>query len=135
MTCQFGIYASAAAAMDDWSALILVERDVPPRDLLRDIAPLLRDFHARQGMDDAERLAAWLTWYLVDGNSFAAEGPPGVSVGRTIRPDVDFFYRISPGLVEAFRVDEVLDWRRIAALEIPREEVVEEALGGRDQAP
>lgn len=123
MDCQFGIYTSPADKIDQWNALIYLHDDQSPRDLLRDIAPFLREFHARQGMGNAESLAAWLTWYLIDSSVFSASELPRIAVSKEIRGDIDYFYRISPGMVEVYSIDELLDWQRIAAVEIPQEPV------------
>jgi hypothetical protein len=123
MDCQFGIYASPADKVDQWTTLIYLQGDQPPRDLLREISPFLREFHAHQGMEDTESLAAWLTWYLIDSSAFSADELPRIAISRAIRSDIDYFYRLSPGMVEVYTIDELFDWKRIAVAEIPQEPV------------
>lgn len=123
MTCQLGIYDHHDDAIDQWNALIHLRDERPPRNLLREIAPFLREFHVQQDMRDTESLGAWLIWYLIDSSLASANELGHIAVSREVRGDIDYFYKISPGLVEVFRIDELLEWQRIAAAEIIREPV------------
>lgn len=40
-------------------------------------------------------------------------------MSKDIRNDIDFFFKISAGLVEVFRIDEVLEWHPVVRTEIP----------------
>ena len=125
MKCQLGVYRSRETALEQWDCLIYLESERTPRNILRDLTPFLRTFHARRGMRKADRLAAWLTWNLIHRGLVAGDPSnfAGIAVSREIRGDIDFFYRISPGLVEVHRINELLDWVRIAAVEISLEPV------------
>ncbi|MEW6749938.1 MAG: hypothetical protein AB1505_03055 [Candidatus Latescibacterota bacterium] len=121
MLCQIGIYADCKDALDHWSALITVQDNRSPRDMLREIAPFLRQFQLQQDMHDTESLAAWLTWYLIEAGMGSDTYPARVSLDRAIRGDINCFYKVSPGLVEVYSVDELLEWKLIAAVEIDRQ--------------
>ena len=101
MKCQLGIYRSRETALDQWDSLIYLDSERTPRNILRDLTPFLRAFHARRGMNKADSLAAWLTWNLIHRGLVAGDQSnfSGISLGQEIRGDIDFFYRISPGLV------------------------------------
>ena len=125
MKCQLGIYRSRESALDQWDCLIHLDSERTPRNILRDLTPFLRSFHARRGMRKADSLAAWLTWNLIHRGLVAGDQSnfSGISLGQEIRGDIDFFYRISPGLVEVHRINEFLEWVRIATVEISQEPV------------
>lgn len=123
MSCQIGIYQRSDASLDDWNALIHLQNDPPPRDLLRQLVPFLREFQAFRGMEDAESLGAWLTWHLIDSSAVPDGDWPRVALTRQIETNIDYFCRVSPGVVEVYSIDEVLDWRMIAAMEISPESV------------
>lgn len=121
MTCQIGIYDSPDSSIDHWNTLIYLEYDRSSRDMLREIAPFLRDFV--QDMADTGSLSAWFTWYLIDANLASARESFHIALSREIRSDIDFFYKLSPGAVEVYSIDEVLDWKLIATVEIAQETV------------
>ena len=125
MKCQLGVYRSRETALEQWDCLIYLESKRTPRNILRDLTPFLRTFHARRGMRKADSLAAWLIWNLIHRGLVVGDQSEftGIGVGNEIRGDIDFFFRISPGLVEVHRIDQLLDWIRIAAVEIPLESV------------
>ena len=117
MKSQIGIYEDADMGIDEWDSLIYLQSEGAPSDLLDRIRPFLREFHLRRDMADTASLGAWLIWHLAmraDVRSFS-----GIAIERKIRHELDFFYRISPGLVEVFRVDDLLEWRPLARIEIP----------------
>ena len=119
MPCQIGIYEDPNDSLDNWNALIYLEDDRAPRDLLRGVVPFLREFGTAHDMQDAGALSAWLTWYLIDSRVAPEQPLPRVRLSRQIQSQIDAFYRISPGLVEVYSIDELLDWRMIAAVEVP----------------
>jgi hypothetical protein len=127
MPCQIGIYESPNDSLDNWNALIYLREAQTPRDLLREMAPFLRQFHALHDMHDAESLGAWLTWHLIDSSAVVGMDLPRIALSRQIQTDIEYFCRVTPGLVEVYRVDELLEWRIIAALEIPQDQVGVEA--------
>jgi hypothetical protein len=127
MSCQIGIYESPDDSFDHWSSLIYLPDSQTPRDLLRDVVPFLKQFHALHDMHDAGSLGAWLAWHLIDSSVADSMDMPRVSLSRQIQTDIDYFCRVSPGQVEVYNVDEVLEWRIIAAVEIPQEAVEVEA--------
>ena len=123
MSCQIGIYSDRKITIDQWDVLIYLCEHRSPRDVLRDITPFLREFHTTQDMTETGGLAAWFTWFLIDRGLGTAEDPFGIAISLQIRGDIDFFYKISPGMVEVYRIDELLEWSLIAAVEIPQEAV------------
>ncbi len=120
MSCQFGIYADREAPLDQFEVLIYQVDHGSPRATLNVIAPFLRTFHAEQGMDDTGLLGAALTWYLIDLHLDSMPGVilPKVEIVNEIQSELDFFYRISPGCVDVYRIDDRLEWNLIAVLEI-----------------
>ena len=126
MSCQFGIYADRDAPLDQSEVLVYQEDHGSPRSTLNVIAPFLTTFHAEQGMDDTGLLGAALTWYLIDLHldSMPSVMLPKVELVKEIQGGLDFFYKLSPGCVEVFRIDERLEWTAIAVLEIDRFETV-----------
>ena len=121
MTCQIGIYDAPDSGIDHWNTLIYLEYDWSPRDILREIAPFLREFD--QNMADTGSLSAWLTWYLIDANLASARKLFHIALSREIRSDIDFFYKLSPAAVEVYSIDEVLNWKLIATVEVAQETV------------
>ena len=121
MSCQLGIYRDREHRIDEQEALIYQHGDGSPRDTLRLLAPFLRAFQATRNMADTGHLTARLTWYLIDSGRDPGRGSgfPDVEISREIRGDIDFFCKISPGYVDVFRVNEILEWKPIATLEIP----------------
>ena len=130
MSCQFGIYPDRNAGIEDWDFLIYQQDHVAPRDILGARAPFLRTFHAEQGMSETGFLAAGLAWYLVDLrlDSIADIVLPKVELTREIHAEISFFYKISPGYVDTFCINELLEWMPIAVLEIPRQTVTVDAI-------
>ena len=130
MSCQFGIYPDRKAGIEDWDFLIYQQDHVAPRDILAALSPFLRTFHAEQGMSETGFLAAGLAWYLVDLrlDSIRDIVLPKVELTREIHAEISFFYKISPGYVDTFRINELLEWMPIAVLEIPRQPVAVDAL-------
>ena len=125
MSCQLGIYRDREHRIDDQDVLIYQHGDRSPRDMLRLITPFLHAFQATRNMADTGYLAARLTWYLIDSSRDPGRGSgfPDVEITREIRGDIDFFCKISPGYVDVYRVNEVLEWAPIATLEIPTKPV------------
>jgi len=123
MSCQIGLYDDRKNTVDQWDALIYLQDDRPPRHVLHQITPFLREFHATQDMADAPSLAAWLTWYLIDASMASGPGLSRIAVSRQVRGDIDFFFKISPGIIEVYSIDEVLEWALIATVEILQETV------------
>ena len=123
MSCQFGIYPDRDFGIDDWDALIYQDYDESPRTLLETLTPFLRTFHTIQDMTETGNLAADLVWCLVEVSPHSTMGPgfSRIEISREIRSGIDFFYKISPGFVDVYRVDEVLEWKRIATAEISQE--------------
>ena len=130
MSCQLGIYPDRKAGIEDWDSLIYQQDHVAPRDILGALSPFLRTFHAEQGMSETGFLAAGLAWYLVDLrlDSTADRVLPKVELTREIHAEISFFYKISPGYVDTFRINELLEWMPIAVLEIPRQTVAVDAI-------
>ena len=128
MACQIGIYGDRTNGVDQWDALIQLEDGRSPRDVLREITPFLREFHTQQDMHDTECLASWLNWFLIDASMTSPHTLARIATSREIRPDSDYFYKISPGLIEVYSIDEVLEWRLIAAVEIDLEPIEVETL-------
>ncbi len=126
MSCQFGIYTDREAPLDHSEVLIYQQDHGSPRSTLNVIAPFLRTFHAEQGMDDTGLLGAALTWYLIDLHLDAMPGVmlPKVEVVKDIQGGLEFFYKLSPGCVDVYRIDDRLEWTVIAVLEIDRFETV-----------
>ncbi len=120
MSCQFGIYADREVPLDQSEVLIYQLDHGSPRATLNVIAPFLRTFHGEQGMDDTGLLGAALTWYLIDLHLDSMPGLilPKVEIVKEIQAELDFFYRISPGCVDVYRIDDRLEWNAIAVLEI-----------------
>jgi hypothetical protein len=125
MRCQIGVYANAQTRLEQGEVLVYLSTDQSPRQVLDAIVPFLRKFHEVQGMSETETLAAWLTWDLVNMGMISAEehGFSGIALGRKVRSDIEFFFRVSPAQVEVFRIDELLDWHPLAAVDIPCEVV------------
>ena len=118
MRSQIGIYRETDEDYEHWAGLILLESPLGPRDLLAELAPFLRRFHCGHGMEDAAGLAAWLAWKLVDMRDGGDTSFEGVSIERELAIDIEFFYRVTPGSVEVFRIDEVFEWHPVARLEV-----------------
>tara|TARA_B100001123_G_C14700759_1_gene785196 strand:- start:22 stop:414 length:393 start_codon:yes stop_codon:yes gene_type:complete len=130
MSCQFGIYPDRKAGIEEWDFLIYQQDHLAPRDILSALSPFLRTFHAEQGMSETGFLAAGLAWYLADLrlDSIGDTVLPKVEFTREIQAEIAFFYKISPGYVDTFRINEVLEWMPIAVLEIPRQTAAVDAL-------
>jgi hypothetical protein len=118
MKCQIGIYNEIDAATDQWVALIDLQSKSSARDLLNTLAPFLKEFHCEHGMDDTQTLAAWLTWHLVEIGQENFDQLSDIGMSREIDAQNDFFVKLSPGLIEIFRIDELLEWRPLAHIEI-----------------
>ena len=129
MSCQLGIYPDRKAGIEDWDSLIYQQDHVAPRDILGALSPFLRTFHAEQGMSETDFLTAGLAWYLVDLrlDSIRDIVLPKVELTRELHAELSFFYKISPGYVDTFRINELLEWMPIAVLEIPRQTVTVDA--------
>ena len=128
MRSQIGIYRETDEDYEHWAGLILLESSLGPRDLLAELAPFLRRFHCGHGMEDAAGLAAWLAWKLVDMRDGDDTSFEGVSIARELAIDIEFFYRVTPGSVEVFRIDEVFEWHPVARLEVECAPAEEEAV-------
>lgn len=114
---QLGVYGDAAMGVDEWDNLIYLETAESASELLARLRPFLCEFHLRRDMSATADLGAWLTWHLArraDVQQFS-----GIAIDRQIRSDLDFFFRLSPGLVEVHRIDEMFEWQLIARSEIP----------------
>ena len=125
MKCQLGVYRSRETALEQWDCLIYLESERTPRNILRDLTPFLRSFHAQRGMRKADHLSAWLIWNLIHRGLVSGDQGEyaGIGVDHEIRGDIDFFFRISPGLVEVHHINQLRDGIRIAAVEISLEPV------------
>ena len=42
-----------------------------------------------------------------------------IAVSKEIRSDINFFFKISFGLIEVFRIDQVLEWHPVVSTDIP----------------
>lgn len=118
MNSQIGVYADSYDHLEQWAGLISLADPIGPRDLLAQLGPFLRQFHCDKGMEDAGGLTAWIAWKMVQDQADPEPSFEGVTVDRELRVDIEYFYRITPGQVEVFRIDEVLEWHPIAQLEI-----------------
>ena len=119
MKCHIGVYRHANQPMDQWDDLIYLQDRRSAREFLDTLMPFLREFHAHEGMDDTESLAVWLSWHLIDSAAARGEKFFEIALSKDIRNDIDFFFKISAGLVEVFRIDEVLEWHPVVRTEIP----------------
>jgi hypothetical protein len=118
MKYQIGLYRNREQPLDQWDALIDLQDPRSARDLLRDLTPFLREYHCAHGMEDTQGLAAWLAWYLIEAHLASGQDFSGIALGSELRGDIDFFYRLSPGLLEVYRLDELLEWHPVARAEI-----------------
>ena len=123
MKCQIGLYSEEDAAVDQFSALVDLESTDSARDLLNSLTPFLKEFHCAHGMDDTQTLAAWLPWHLIEIGRESFDDLNSIGVSRQINAHIDFFVKLSPGLVEVFRIDELLEWHALARVEITCESV------------
>ncbi|MFT5085899.1 MAG: hypothetical protein ACI906_000309 [Candidatus Latescibacterota bacterium] len=123
MKCQIGLYTEIDAAIDQWVSLIDLQSNHSAKDLLEVLIPFLKDFHSEHGMDDAPTLAAWLPWHLIEVGKETFDDLSAISINRQINPRIDFFVKLSPGLVEVFRIDELLEWHPLAQVEVVCEPV------------
>ena len=132
MKCHIGVYSDANQPPDQWEGLIYLHDTSSAREFLNRLTPFLREFHSNEGMDDTESLTVWLGWHLID--SAAARGEKFFEIGlcKEIRNDISFFFKISAGLVEVFRIDEVLEWHPVVRTEIPSNAVGINALLSTD---
>lgn len=123
MSCQIGIYSDTDDAVDNWKSLIYLDDEQSPRDLLRELAPFLREFYGRRQTEDAEAMAAWLAWYLIDSSLVAPGSLNRIALSREVTSDVDFFLRVAPAQVEVFHIDDLLEWRLIASMDLALDQV------------
>ena len=123
MKYQIGLYSDEGVAVDQFSALIGIECTDSARDLLNSLTPFLKEFHCAHGMDDTQTLAAWLPWHLIEIGRESFDDLNSIGVSRQINAHIDFFVKLSPGLVEVFRIDELLEWHALARVEITCESV------------
>jgi hypothetical protein len=134
MRCQIGIYRETYAEYEEWAGLICLDSTLSPKDILNELGPFLRRFHCTHGMEDAGGLAAWLAWKLIDIRSEDEVAFSGISLERELAIDIDYFYRVTPGSVEVFRVDEVLEWNPVARLEVECQANEEEMVEAESQS-
>ncbi len=134
MKCQIGIYNEIDAATDQWTALIDFQSKNSARNLLNALAPFLKEFHCEHGMDDTQTLAAWLAWHLVEMGQEGFDHLNDIGMSREIDARNDFFVKLSPGLVEVFRIDELFEWHPLAQVEITCEPVEVGAYAARPNA-
>ena len=123
MKYQIGIYGDEQAAVDQFSAIVEIECPDSARDLLNSLTPFLKEFHCAHGMDDTQTLAAWLPWHLIEIGRESFDDLSSIGISRQINAHIDFFIKLSPGLVEVFRIDELLEWHALAQVEITCEPV------------
>ena len=100
MKCHIGVYRDANQPPDQWDGLIYLQDRRSAREFLDTLTPFLREFHANEGMDDTESLAVWLSWHLIDSAAARSEKFFEIALSKDIRSDIDFFFKISAGLVE-----------------------------------
>lgn len=118
MKCQIGLYNEIDAAIDQWVSLIDLQSSNSAKELLEVLTPFLKEFHCEHGMDDTPTLAAWLPWHLIEVGKETFEDLSAIGLNRQINAHVDFFVKLSPGLIEVFRIDELLEWHPLAQVEI-----------------
>jgi hypothetical protein len=123
MKFQIGLYNETDTAVDQFFALIDLECAYSARDLLNALTPFLKEFHCAHGMDDTQALAAWLPWHLIEVGREEFEDLGAIGINRQIDAHIDFFIKLSPGLVEVFRIDELLEWHVLAQVEITCESI------------
>ena len=123
MKYQIGLYSDEDAAVDQFSALIGIECTDSARDLLNSLTPFLKEFHCAHGMDDTQTLAAWLPWHLIEIGRESFEDLSSIGISRHTNAHINFFVKLSPGLVEVFRIDELLEWHALARVEVTCESV------------
>jgi hypothetical protein len=123
MRCQIGVYANSHASFEQGEVLVYLSTDQSARQVLEAVVPFLRRFQVTQGMEQTETLAAWLTWHLINMGMVSADEPgfSGIGLGRRVRSDIEFFFRVTPGRIEVSRIDDLLDWHPLAAVDIPQE--------------
>ncbi len=138
MKCQIGLYNEIDLAIDHFAVLIDLECDYSARDLLNMLTPFLKEFHCEHGMEDSQTLAAWLPWHLIEIGRDEFTDLSAIGINRQIDAHIDFFIKLSPGLVEVFRIDELLEWHPLAqteitceSVELPAYEVEPDAAGDR----
>ena len=119
MKCHIGVYRDANQPLDHWEGLFYLHDRRSARDFLDALTPFLHEFHAHEGMDETGALSAWLAWHLIDSAADGDENFFEIALSKEIRSDIDFFFRISVGLVEVFRIDELLEWHPTVRAEIP----------------
>jgi len=119
MKCHIGVYRDANQPPDQWDGLIYLQDRRSAREFLDALTPFLREFHANEGMDDTGALSAWLAWHLIDSAAARSESFFEIALSKEIRSDIDFFFKVSFGLVEVFRIDEVLEWHPVVRADIP----------------
>ena len=119
MKCHIGVYRDASQPPDQWDGLIYLQDRRSAREFLDALTPFLREFHANEGMDDTGALSAWLAWHLIDSAAARSESFFEIALSKEIRSDIDFFFKVSFGLVEVFRIDEVLEWHPVVRADIP----------------
>ena len=132
MKCHIGVYSDANQPPDQWEGLLYLHDCRSAREFLDALTPFLREFHANEGMDDTGALSAWLAWHLIDSAAARGEDFFDIALSKEIRGDIDFFFKISIGLVEVFRIDEVLEWHPVVCTEIPSTAVGVSALQRTD---
>ena len=119
MKCHIGVYRDANQPPDQWDGLIYLQDRRSAREFLDALTPFLREFHANEGMDDTGALSAWLAWHLIDSAAARSESFFEIALSKEIRSDIDFFFKVSSGLVEVFRIDQVLEWHPVVRADIP----------------
>ena len=119
MKCHIGVYRDASQPPDQWDGLIYLQDRRSAREFLDALTPFLHEFHANEGMDDTGALSAWLAWHLIDSAAARSESFFEIALSKEIRSDIDFFFKVSSGLVEVFRIDEVLEWHPVVRADIP----------------
>jgi hypothetical protein len=132
MKCHIGIYRDANQPPDQWDGLIYLHDRRSAREFLDTLTPFLKEFHANEGMDDTGSLSVWLAWHLIDSTADQGEPFLEIAMSREIRSDIDFFFKISSGFVEVYRIDEVLEWHPVVHIEIPSPSVSVNTLQSTD---
>ena len=101
--CQIGIYRTKPTDLTKYHALLYRHSDGYPEGVLPDITPFLETFHSQRGMSDVEYLAAWLIYHLIRPYDDANYGKYlGHGISTRFHGDIEYFYAISPGLVEVY---------------------------------
>lgn len=121
--CQIGVYEKKEDDLLDWKVLIYKHHDGYPEEVLPLIINFAQYFDERRGMEDWEYFAARLVQCLTNYSDAGRDNPGVLSYGvcRNFHGDLDYYYKVYPYAVEAYKAGYSSDsssWKKIKTVKI-----------------